>query len=149
MNNYNPMFNTMNMTRSISPFATAGSSVANTITNTTRSGLFSKIGSSKFTLSGILNGAQKTIGTVNQVIPLYNQVKPLFQNSKVLLNVAKAVKGDNQSRGLFSPKRRRQTIYETIQKSEINQEEQKEPEIINEEKKKESTNSPSKPYFPN
>lgn len=146
MNNYNPMFNTMNMTRSMSPFATAGSSINIPASTIARGGLFSKIGGSKITLSGILNGAQKTIGTVNQVVPLYNQVKPLFQNSKVLLNVAKAVKGNNQSRGLFAPKRRRQTIYEPIQKEEVKKEE---PITINEEEKQENTNYPSKPFFPN
>ena len=142
MNNYNPLFNTLNLTRNFSPFPLAGSSVTNTIANTTRNGLFSKIGTSKMSLSSILNGAQKTIGTVNQVVPLYNQVKPLFQNSKVLLNVAKAVKGNNQSRKFLSPKRR-QSIYEQASKVEEKQEQQ----III--KEKENPNTPSKPFFIN
>lgn len=147
MNNYNPLFNTMNMTRNISPFATAGSSAINTISQATRGGLLSKIGTSKITLSGILNNAQKTIGTVNQIVPLYNQVKPLFQNSKILLNVAKSIKGDgSQSKGLFRSKRKNYTHYEptTNQKKEIDE------NIIDIKEKKDSKkneNTPSKPFF--
>jgi len=149
MNNYNPMFNTMNMTRGFSPFATAGSSAMNTLSNASRSGLFSKIGGSKITLSGILNGAQKTIGTVNQIVPLYNQVKPLFQNSKVLLNVAKAVRGNNnESRGLFTPKRKRQPIYKEPVINDIKIDKNEETITIKEETN-ESQNTPSKPFFPN
>lgn len=131
------------MTRSISPFATAGSSAINGLSQATRSGgIFSKIGGSKITLSGILNGAQKTIGTVNQIVPLYNQVKPMFQNSKILLNVAKGLKGDNtSSRGLFRNKKRNYNYQETIN---INQEPTKK-EIKKEEKP--TGASPSKPYF--
>jgi len=94
------------------------------------------------TLSGILTGAQKTIGTVNQIVPLYNQIKPMFQNSKILLNVARGLKGDNNSRSLFRNKRNR-NIYQqnTIN---INPQPIKE-EIKKEEKNKE--NSPSKPFF--
>lgn len=142
MNNYNPFFNTMNMTRSISPFATAGSSAINSISQAARTGgLFSRIGGSKMSLSGILNGAQKTIGTVNQIVPLYNQVKPMVQNSKILLNVAKGLKGDNASRGLFRNKRRNynyqnsMNIEDKITKQDIKKEE------------KPNGNFPSKPYF--
>ena len=143
MNNYNPFFNTMNMTRSVSPFATAGSSAMNGISQAARTGgLFYRLGGSKLTLSGILNGAQKTIGTVNQIVPLYNQVKPMFQNSKILLNVAKGLKGDNtSSRGLFRSKRRNYRYENPI---DIKQEPIKE-EIKKEEKP--NYNSPSKPFF--
>ena len=142
MNNYNPFFNTINMTRSASPFATAGSSAINGISQATRTGgLFSRIGGSKLTLSGILNGAQKTIGTVNQIVPLYNQVKPMFQNSKILLNVARGLKGENNSsRNRF--KNRRNFNY---QKPIDVKEEPIKEEIKKEEKP--SGNSPSKPFF--
>ena len=130
------------MTRGISPFATAGSSAINGISQTARTGgLFSRIGGSKMTLSGILSGAQKTIGTVNQIVPLYNQVKPMFQNSKILLNVAKGLKGDNSSRGNFKNKRRNYNSQNVVN---IKQEPIKE-EIKQEEKP--SGISPSKPYF--
>ena len=136
MNNYNTMY----MTRGFSPFATAGSSA---ISSASRSGLLSKVGGSKITLSGILNGAQKTIGTVNQIVPLYNQVKPLFQNSKVLVNVAKAVRGNNNSKGLFTPKRKRQAVYQQDLKIDI----EEEKEITVKEETKNNENEPSKPFF--
>lgn len=136
MNNFNPYLNTLNMSRNISPFQVAGSSFVN---NATTRGLFSRIGASKVTLSGILNGAQKTIGTVNQIIPLYNQVKPMFQNSKILLNVARGLKGDT-TRNKFNQRNRPMNYDNTINVTPINKEENK--------IKEEPTNdSPSKPYF--
>ena len=145
MNNFNPFFNVSNMTRSISPFATAGSSFIQGTSQIARSGgLLSKLGNSKFTLSGILNGAQKTIGTVNQIVPLYNQVKPMFQNSKILLNVAKGLKGDRNTGGLFSSKKRR-NYNEMFNQSPIYTKEGK----INTQKKEERNkgSEPSKPFF--
>lgn len=146
MNNYNPLFNTLNMTRIASPFQVAGSSAANTLSQATRSGLFSKIGGSKVTLSGILNGAQKTIGTVNQIVPLYNQVKPLFQNSKILLNVAKGIKGNNKD-GLFRSRRRQNSYFEQqVTKTESNKQEENIIDI-KETNIEKTENKPSSPFF--
>ena len=39
---------------------------------------------SKINLSSLLSNAQKTLGVVNQAIPLYYQVKPVFKNLKAL-----------------------------------------------------------------
>ena len=94
MNNFNPFFNSINLTRNIAPFASAGATSLNPVNQLAKGGLFSRIGSSKLTLSSILSGAQKTIGTVNQIVPLYNQVKPMIQNSKILLNITKNLKAD-------------------------------------------------------
>ena len=145
MNNFNPnFFNSLNMTRSISPFSTAGSSTINGLTNTAKTGgLFSRIGGSKMTLSGILNGAQKTIGTVNQIVPLYNQVKPMFQNSKALINVVKGLKNDTNTtnKRSFQIKRRNKQFSHnntiTI-----------DPKPTNAQKKEKiRPDQPSKPYF--
>ena len=143
MNNYNPLFNTTNMARSISPFPTAGSSVINGITQVSKNrGLFSRIGGSKISLSGILNGAQKTIGTVNQIVPLYNQVKPMFQNSKILLNVAKGLRNNNNSNSrLFRNNRRNYQQQSTIDiKTDDTQQSIKKEEKL-------TGSSPSKPFF--
>ena len=144
MNNFNPYFNSINMTRNISPFATTGSSIMSGATQVAKTGgLFSRIGSSKITLSGILNGAQKTIGTVNQIVPLYNQIKPMFQNSKILLSVAKGLKSDksnNNSKGLFK-NRKRNYYYAPESHQTINTEEAPKKE------KKQKENQPSKPFF--
>lgn len=45
----------------------------------------------KFSWSGIFNGIQKTVGTVNQIIPLYQNVKPIIANSKTLFKVMKTL----------------------------------------------------------
>ena len=142
MNNFNPYFNYTNMTRSISPFAPAGSSIMQGITQTARNGsLFSKIGGSKITLSGILNGAQKTIGTVNQIVPIYNQIKPMFQNSKILLSVAKGLKGDGNSNGLFRQRKRNPPQFHKQNTIDITEAEK--PKKT----EKEKNDTPSKPFF--
>ena len=136
MRNFNPFFNSINMTRNAYPFATAGSSFASRgIAN----GLFTRTAGSKLTLSSLLNGAQKTIGTVNQIVPLYNQVKPMFQNSKVLLNVAKGLRNSN-----LKPINRTKTNWNTENVS--NTIDVKEEPIIKE-KKEESFSNYSKPFF--
>lgn len=146
MNNYNPLFNTMNMTRMASPFQVVGSSATNALSQATRNSLFSKIGGSKMTLSGILNGAQKTIGTVNQVIPLYNQVKPLFQNSKILLNVAKGIKGNNKD-GLFNSRRKSNFTKQPITQDESTNKQEENIIDVKEATTKKTNNQPSQPFF--
>lgn len=44
---------------------------------------------SKINLSSLLSNAQKTLGVVNQAIPLYYQVKPIFKNLKALSKIGK------------------------------------------------------------
>ena len=49
----------------------------------------------KFSFSGILDNASRTVNTINQIIPLYNQVKPMVSNAKTALNIFKNVKNIN------------------------------------------------------
>ena len=130
MRTFNPLFNSFNMASGSLPFSTAGSSFA--FQNASK-GLFSRLGSSKVTLSGLLNGAQKTIGTVNQIVPLYNQIKPMVQNSKVLLNVAKGLRG--------KPRNSRQATSKVPQKNIVEVKPEKKEE------KESNGSSPSKPFF--
>ena len=44
---------------------------------------------SKINWSSLLSNAQKTLGIVNQAIPLYYQVKPVFKNIKTLGKIGK------------------------------------------------------------
>lgn len=44
---------------------------------------------SKINLSSLLSNAQKTLGVLNQAIPLYYQVKPVFKNLKALGKIGK------------------------------------------------------------
>lgn len=130
MRNFNPLFNPFNMANGGSPFATAGSSFA--FQNASK-GLFSRLGSSKVTLSGLLNGAQKTIGTVNQIVPIYNQIKPMIQNSKVILNVAKGLR--------IKPRNTRQNTSKVTPKNIVD------VKVKKKEEKESNGSSPSKPFF--
>jgi len=38
--------------------------------------------------ASLLDGTQKTLGVINQAIPVYYQVKPLFSNAKTLFKIA-------------------------------------------------------------
>ena len=54
---------------------------------------------SKFSFNGILTNLEKTVSTINQVVPIYNQVKPLISNSKTLLNIFKnTTKSNNENK---------------------------------------------------
>ncbi len=44
-----------------------------------------------FSFSGLLNGASKTLGVINQAIPVFYQVKPIWNNAKTMFRVAKAM----------------------------------------------------------
>ncbi len=56
--------------------------------------------------SGLLDGTQKTLGVINQAIPIVYQVKPLIGNAKAMFKIADALSGgeDVRSEG-----------YETVQ----------------------------------
>ena len=44
-----------------------------------------------FNWNSILNNTQRTLGIINQAIPLIYQVKPLVSNAKTLFRVASAI----------------------------------------------------------
>ena len=50
---------------------------------------------SKVTFSSILNGASKTLGVINQAIPVVYQVKPIWKNAKTMLRVARELNSNN------------------------------------------------------
>lgn len=90
----------------------------------------------KFSWSGIFNGIGKTIGTVNQIIPLYQNVKPIIHNSKTLLKV---MKGLNTS---VHPQNKEpiKTVMETKKEKIIDTQQEEKTEIV-------SQRSPAKPFF--
>lgn len=116
------------------PFSTP-KAVASAATKATKS----------FSLSSIINGAQKGINTLNQIIPLYNQVKPLVQNGKQMFNIFKNIKKTN-----FEPEGVEDTPLENnttetnekviIEAEKIKSPNIEEPIIFNQTK-------PSKPFF--
>lgn len=46
---------------------------------------------------GLLTNTQKTLGIVNQAIPVYHQVKPLYNNVKTAVRVFRAVNKDSKN----------------------------------------------------
>ena len=53
---------------------------------------------SKITFSGILNGASKTLGVINQAIPVFYQVKPIWNNARTMIRVAKGLNTPDTSK---------------------------------------------------
>ena len=49
------------------------------------------MGTSKVTFSSLLNGASKTLGVINQAIPVFYQVKPIWNNAKTMFRVIKEI----------------------------------------------------------
>lgn len=43
--------------------------------------------------SGLLEGTQKTLGVVNQAIPIVYQIKPIFNNARTLFKIADSMRG--------------------------------------------------------
>lgn len=76
--------------------------------NIARPGLFSRLfgGASAARAAGtvarsginwgtLLSNTQKSLGIINQAIPIVYQVKPIINNAKTMFRIAGAVKGDN------------------------------------------------------
>ncbi len=68
---------------------------------------------SKVTFSGILNGASKTLGVINQAIPVFYQVKPIFNNAKTIFKVAKEIKSNDNTENIVRVKEN----YENAEKN--------------------------------
>lgn len=68
--------------------------------NTSRGlGLFSRLGNSLSAIRGLnwggfINNASKTLGVINQTIPLVRQVGPIFNNVKSMMRVASIFKDE-------------------------------------------------------
>lgn len=95
---YNPfMYQTSNMANGMSSVARGGLSRAMSGASGASGlgGLRNLLG--KFSFSGFLNGASKTLNVVNQAIPVYYQIKPLFQNAKTMFRIMGAVKDDGKT----------------------------------------------------
>ena len=66
--------------------------------NTPRIGLFTRLGNTikSVNWSGLLNGADRTLGLVNQTIPLVREAKPMFSNMKSMVKLAKAFRNETK-----------------------------------------------------
>ena len=45
----------------------------------------------------ILDGTQKTLGVINQAIPIVYQVRPIISNAKSIFNIANSIKNDDSN----------------------------------------------------
>lgn len=45
--------------------------------------------------SGLLSGAQRTLGVINQAIPAINQIRPFWNNARSILSIVKAFNKSN------------------------------------------------------
>ena len=64
-----------------------------------RGGLFSRgLGLTKaINWGGLLEGTQKTLGVINQAIPIVYQVKPIIQNAKTMFRIADEIRTPSNS----------------------------------------------------
>ena len=99
---YQPYYQAANMARGLGGISNAsrvGSALASSGANGIGKGLLGK-----FSFSGFLNGASKTLNVVNQAIPIFYQVKPMINNAKTMFRIMGAVKSED------SPKVTKQNI---------------------------------------
>lgn len=64
----------------------------------------------KITFSGILNGASKTLGVINQAIPVFYQVKPIWNNARTMLRVARGLRSTDSKEINNTPVKENNTI---------------------------------------
>ncbi|MEG2283584.1 MAG: hypothetical protein RSB99_03030 [Bacilli bacterium] len=57
----------------------------------------------KFNFNSFLTGTQKTLGLINQAIPIVNQVRPIWNNAKTMFRVMGALKEDTPSNPIQEP----------------------------------------------
>ena len=46
--------------------------------------------------SGLLDGTQKTLGVINQAIPVFYQVKPIWNNARTMFRVVKEINSKDE-----------------------------------------------------
>lgn len=51
----------------------------------------------KFSFSKFLNGAERTLGVINQAIPVVSQIKPIWSNAKTMFKMFKYMNTDNNN----------------------------------------------------
>lgn len=68
-------------------------------------GTFSRdFGAKAINWSKLLDGTQKTLGVINQAIPIIYQVKPVLNNARTMFRIADVMKNSNFSEDSDSKK---------------------------------------------
>lgn len=66
-----------------------------TLGSTTSGGILSRLLGKNLNWSSILSNTQKTLGIVNQAIPMFKQVSPIVKNAKTMFKVMNEFKKDD------------------------------------------------------
>lgn len=66
------------------------------------SAIASGAGAKGFSFAGLLNGASKTLGIINQAIPVVYQIRPIWNNAKTMFRVAKELGSSDNSSSVSS-----------------------------------------------
>lgn len=91
---YQPYYQAANVARGLGGISNA-SRVGSTLASSSAANGIGKGLLGKFSFSGFLNGASKTLNVVNQAIPIFYQVKPMINNAKTMFRIMGAVKSDD------------------------------------------------------
>lgn len=86
-------------------------------------GLLSRGAGRGITLSSIINGTQRTLGLVNQAIPIVKQVTPVMKNAKTMFRVM------NEFKKVDAPTNNSNSVSNDYSSNEVSNE-----EVINTEK---------------
>lgn len=68
-----------------------------TLGNATTGGLFSRLLGRGLNWSSILSNTQKTLGIVNQAIPMFKQMSPVVKNAKTMFKIMNEFKREDSS----------------------------------------------------
>ena len=74
---------------------------------------------SKINWSSLLSNAQKTLGVVNQAIPLYYQVKPVFKNLRALGKIGKEFTKISGSNNQNSNEVKQESIFDNTNSNAV------------------------------
>ena len=65
----------------------------------------------KINFSNLLDGTSKTLGVINQAIPVYYQVKPLVSNLKTVFKISNALKENTPQEEIKKDKTSSSSIF--------------------------------------
>jgi len=87
-----------------------------------------RLGTSSLSFGKILGGLSKTLGVVNQVIPIYKEAKPMIQNAKTAFSLIKEFGNTTTNRVMTNTEKNFKPLKEKINTIQnINLENQKGP----------------------
>lgn len=82
-----------------------------TLSNSTSGGLFSKLLGRSLNWSSILNNTQKTLGIVNQAIPMFKQMSPIVKNAKTMFKIMNEFKKEDTTNNVVNTIKNSSSTY--------------------------------------